>query len=406
MNGHPPDLAGGVRVRLRVTDGRIDMAGVAVERPAAIAAALLAGRPVAEALRLVPLLFSLCGTAQAAAAAAACEDARHTPASPALANTRALLVLGEAAASHAWQVLMEWPDLLGEAPQPRDAAALRRAAAALARAADPAGTALRPGGTVAPADREGLDAAVVALSTAIDGAVFAGAPCPADADSLTVWATAGASVAARLLDHVFRHALAGFGASPVAPLPDRPAAWFAGRLAGEPGYAMRPEVDGAPAHTGPLARQAGHPLIADLTARHGTGLAAHFAARLVELAGLPRRLAALAAGPTGTGPTGNTGPSPRPASGADHASSGQAGAAAVETARGRLIHRVVLAGDRIADYCILAPTEWNFHPAGPVARGLEGAPAGADPAARARLLVAALDPCVPATITVEASAHA
>ena len=48
--------------------------------------------------------------------------------------------------------------------------------------------------------------------------------------------------------------------------------------------------------------------------------------------------------------------------------SGQ-GFAAVDSARGRLYHGVRLdAAGRIADYRIVAPTEWNFHPAGPFVR--------------------------------------
>lgn len=72
------------------------------------------------------------------------------------------------------------------------------------------------------------------------------------------------------------------------------------------------------------------------------------------------------------------------------------GRALVETARGLLMHEIVLDGERVADYFIVAPTEWNFHPEGPLAGWLRGRDAGdrdalAQFAARA---VAALDPCV------------
>ena len=30
------------------------------------------------------------------------------------------------------------------------------------------------------------------------------------------------------------------------------------------------------------------------------------------------------------------------------------------------MHEIVLDGERIADYFIVAPTEWNFHPQGPL----------------------------------------
>ena len=54
------------------------------------------------------------------------------------------------------------------------------------------------------------------------------------------------------------------------------------------------------------------------------------------------------------------------------------GFAAVDSARGRLYHSLHLdAAGRIADYRIVAPTEWNFHPDGPFARALRGARTGA-----------------------------
>ena len=53
-----------------------------------------------------------------------------------------------------------------------------------------------------------------------------------------------------------------------------------------------------------------------------------------------------------------------------------------------------------ADYRILAPTEWNFHPQGPLNEGLRGLRPGPQPVserdleARARLIAQSLDPCV------------
>jgi Ni,Fe-hydrogenase I large subunit len=68
----------------------------------------------------------------------------------------------------------------------------------------------------------------------------------------------------------------------------------------------------------------------------------------------------------------------------------------VDTARGLLVHRVALEGDRIAAYRIVAPTEWNFHPDGAFTQGAMAL--AADDTARlereVRWLVASLDPCV------------
>jgi Ni,Fe-hydrogenase I large subunit len=72
------------------------------------------------------------------------------------------------------------------------------------------------------------------------------------------------------------------------------------------------------------------------------------------------------------------------------------GLAAVETARGLLLHRARLQEQCVVDYQIVAPTEWNFHPDGALVRGLEGLEAGEEQhlVGAARLAVHALDPCV------------
>ena len=72
------------------------------------------------------------------------------------------------------------------------------------------------------------------------------------------------------------------------------------------------------------------------------------------------------------------------------------GRAVVDTARGLLMHEIVLDGERIADYFIVAPTEWNFHPHGPLVGWLKGRDANDREAIQrfAARAVAALDPCV------------
>jgi Ni,Fe-hydrogenase I large subunit len=110
-------------------------------------------------------------------------------------------------------------------------------------------------------------------------------------------------------------------------------------------------------------------------------------ARLVELAAIPSNLRRLApalaenrpASPTVDRPTGNG-----------------VGLGQVEAARGRLVHRAVMANDRVDSYQILAPTEWNFHPHGVVAKGLVSLGSGSEEVLRrkAALWINAVDPCV------------
>jgi Ni,Fe-hydrogenase I large subunit len=58
-----------------------------------------------------------------------------------------------------------------------------------------------------------------------------------------------------------------------------------------------------------------------------------------------------------------TGAAPPPHAAAQRFDDGSA-AAWVDSARGWLLHWVRLDADVIADYRVLAPTEWNFHPRG------------------------------------------
>lgn len=69
----------------------------------------------------------------------------------------------------------------------------------------------------------------------------------------------------------------------------------------------------------------------------------------------------------------------------------------VEMARGLLIHRLRLDADgRVAACRVFAPTDWNFHPDGAVARALESMSPCDE--RRVGVLMAAYDPCVPYVI--------
>lgn len=154
-------------------------------------------------------------------------------------------------------------------------------------------------------------------------------------------------------------------------------------LAQEAGFALHPQWRGAAAHTGCWARL--HAADADL-ALTPWGLLGSRLAELVRLC--------LEAGATDA---------PSGAHSLQHGAlpTGECqGLAWVEMARGLLVHRVRLQegedGWRVRHCQVLAPTEWNFHPQGEVARRVAAlAPGGAAVAPAVGLLMAAFDPCVP-----------
>ena len=158
---------------------------------------------------------------------------------------------------------------------------------------------------------------------------------------------------------------------------------LAAALALKDGFAMRPQWHGGCAHTGPWARQN--------TPDDGLAMTpwAMLGSRLAELVRL------CMPGESGQGGAAWLG------HGALQTGERQ-GLAWVEMARGLLVHQVEIgaAGDnpKVLACRVLAPTEWNFHPQGEVARRVAALDAGV-PASllvpQVGLLMAAFDPCVP-----------
>ncbi|BBN59207.1 hypothetical protein [Hydrogenovibrio marinus] len=76
----------------------------------------------------------------------------------------------------------------------------------------------------------------------------------------------------------------------------------------------------------------------------------------------------------------------------------------VETARGRLYHLAHVESDRVMDYAICAPTEWNFHPEGVAKKLLKGLSNQVSDSVRwaecASLYAQVIDPCVPVRFVV------
>lgn len=71
------------------------------------------------------------------------------------------------------------------------------------------------------------------------------------------------------------------------------------------------------------------------------------------------------------------------------------------SARGWLLHRVVLAGDRILSWQILAPTDWNFHPRGVLCQRLQGVRVAASQLQPlVNDLVLSVDPCVSFEVSI------
>ena len=379
------DPAGKLHIRLDPHGVRIDST-----RPVG-AARLLVGRDIAHATRLLPVLFSICAAAQAAAGAAAIEGALGLAVDPRIAARRRQLVAAETLREHLWRILLDWPGVMGEPP---DAAAMARVMAGYGawRAALTAGVDLfAPGAALPAAEPAAAPAAECARHALAELGALRVFGRPPDAwlgqvaglAALATWAGQTDTAAARLVHRTLTAGQAGFGRAGVGALPplsttdlDR---CLDGADAAVDAFVARPTWDGQPRESSPLTRQLEAPLVQDLSRSFGNGLLPRLAAQLVEAARIMTDAEATAAGPA---------PGDLPAG---------LGLAQVPAARGLLVHRVRLCDGRVTEYRILAPTEWNFHPAGVVAVGLAGLMKQADPAdlgPLARLFITAVDPCV------------
>jgi Ni,Fe-hydrogenase I large subunit len=152
-------------------------------------------------------------------------------------------------------------------------------------------------------------------------------------------------------------------------------------------FAALPQYDGQPAETGMLAQYRQSPLLQDLLRTHQHILQSRLIARLFDLLDSADALV-----------RGDFSGRVQCVSG----SSGE-GLSTVRTARGMLMHRVVIEAGQVADYLIVAPTEWNFHPQGIMFCGLTGMKVNtmASLLKTVNCFVLSLDPCVEYEIEVE-----
>ncbi|HTR57554.1 MAG TPA: nickel-dependent hydrogenase large subunit [Casimicrobiaceae bacterium] len=344
------------------------------------ASRLLVGRTAGEVRNIVPSLYSVCARAHAAAATAALAAAASVSSAAMDLETPSIGVVLEAVGEHVRCLLIDWPRALGREPNASPVARAQRKVEAMqcdARA-----------GRAVPANVRALE------STAAD--FIYGMPSAQwlqieTVEALQAWLDE-ASVEPALGLAVLLREHAALGASAILPMPAVGATTLhdplAASLATAPEFERYPTWNGSPVETGVLARTQSVPLVRAVLASFGNGVVARIVARLAELAMLLQQLAETQCvhWPAVQVCTDTTG----------------AGVAAVQTARGLLLHRARVEGDRVTGYRIVAPTQWNFHPDGPLASGLRRCTARDDDdlLRRATFAVCALDPCVATRIEV------
>ncbi len=293
-----------------------------------MAAQVLRGKTPEQVSHIVPLLFSVCGKAQGAAANAALHAARQT--SMEIASIERLIVC-EAMQEHLWRLLLDWPKLLGLPPQEKMFAgrfALLRKIAA---------------GEV------GMEVFLHEFEHVGLGDV-------------------GASLLAKL------EKLACNGTKDSRMLPAWSAAEAQQSCAGkwDANFPARPEWQGGAAETGARTYYLDSPLLRDAP----SNVLSRVRSRIMDVMEMASGNAA-------------------PRLDAFSQATGE-GIAVVRTARGLLMHHVRLEQGKVSDYTIVAPTEWNFHPAGAFAQDMRGLQEqdGQRLLQLAHIAALSLDPCV------------
>lgn len=359
--------AGSIRIDVTVSRGQVCAVALSADRPQGLAQ-MFVGRNPQEAPQLAGRLFSLCGFAQSTASTLAVAAAKGEPVPDDRRRDLAMGVLAERVFETLRALVMQWPTNAGARFAAEAAPALRKALAASQS-------------IIAGAARGAEMAASV--TTLEDAAAALGA---AETETPSADTLCGA-IRAELRDvDSFPHR------APDGLSPDEDPA-VVDLMRREAGFCTRPHLDGRVIETGAYAR------FGDVLVAHCPHLAARFAARMQDVRDSLDMLRVLAEGETldlaGLMQSGEL--------------SNNGGFGAVECARGRLYHEAEIGADgKLSAYRMLAPTEWNFHPAGPFVETLLSSRIGEGETARTRVsqLAALFDPCVAFEIRLKDAVHA
>jgi uptake hydrogenase large subunit len=345
--------------------GRVTEAVISPRRTVDVSL-LFKGMEATSVPAVVGSLYTLCAASQRAASEAAVAAALGRQVDEAMHGRWSFALYAERVAEHLRASLLDWPGSEHDA--------MRRVCAPPVRKALAAARAAAAGAANATSIHAALEKAATELGANVDDVA-----APPDSWFGRLWRDAQAA--------------------PLAPFPkqsdfltlaDIDAVHHALRVA-PPEFLSCPRLPGRIVETGAVARQ-WERLRRDLGL-----LAARLQARLFDIAeGLEalRRLAQKEEAKSDLVATRSARP-------------GEA-LAIVDSPRGFLFHRVEVDDKgRVVAYDLLAPTEWNFHPAGPFALALTSASLNSDdPCTLIGRLAALFDPCASCKIHVYEAVHA
>jgi len=352
---------------------------------------LFIGKTPEQVLDIIPLLFSICGIAQSRAALTVIEQNLKIDSEPEMETARDMLVLVENAKEHLFRLFIDWPQLFNLKTDNNNLPYISQMLGEFKAALFHNSEALSLDSKL-NARFNDVDYLIDQLDQYLQQHVFCQTTQDwlkmTDIHALHQWSQQCDSIAANSINFICEQGWASQGLTDCKQLPELDEAYLLEKFnaSNAEQFIAQPQWQGQCYETTTLSRQFEQPLIQALRQEFDNTLITRWVARLVELANIPQQLRKMSHQLTNTADKAmvkNTVP----------------GMTQIEAARGRLIHHVKIEQGVISKYQILAPTEWNFHPQGLVAKSL-GSLANNDNHNKdeleqlAHLVINAIDPCV------------
>ncbi len=356
--------AGKLKITLSCDNGKVRHVEIESTRPLHTSR-LFIGKTPEQTLKILPLLFNVCGVAQSFAAFQALGMAQNS----AEIAARNLLLNVEIIREHCWWLLIH-TDKARLAPFLKYVGDFKKALFA-------SGDAFSLNSRL-EINHEQLNGLIFQLETDLDALFLNQRQRFLDAkneDDLHVWLNDNASIPANLLRDLLANNYQDLGRCELRLLPNLTDSDLLENF-----DSQMPTWQNDCYETSCLNRQQTQPLIFNLLEKYGNGLMTLLASRLFELANLPNVLRQNFIDiQTLSNQTKN-----------------EIGVAQIQASRGLLIHKVELKNGVIANYQIVAPTEWNFQHGGVAALSLQSLSARDTTTLRqhAALIINAIDPCV------------
>jgi hypothetical protein len=356
--------AGKLKITLSCDNGKVQKVDIESTRPLHTSR-LFIGKTPEQTLKILPLLFNVCGVAQSFAAFQALGIAQNSAETAA----RNLLLNVEIIREHCWWLLIN-TDKARLAPFLKYVADFKKALFV--------GSDAFSLNSKLEINYEQLDGLIVPLETDLDALFLNQRQCFLDAkneDDLQVWLNDNVSIPANLLRDLQSNNYQDLGRCVLRLLLNLTDLDLL-----ESFNSQTPTWQNECCETSCLNRQQTQPLIADLFEKYGNGLMTRLVSRLFELAAMPNVLRQNFIDiQTPSNQTQN-----------------KTGAAQIQASRGLLIHKVELENGVIANYQIVAPTEWNFQRGGVAELSLQTLDAHDTTTLRqhAALIINTIDPCV------------